>query len=253
MEATPRFTIRVVQRADEFLVVKSGRGPLAVATLRREAGILRALPHPGLIELVGLQPDDRREPLHIHLATRFAGAHTLHSSPGVPPSLAVTRAGQLLATLAALHGRGLTHGAVEAAHVVIGPTGAARWCGLARVQPATLAARLAEVRATANLALGDLVRSRRRGTGRRERRLLAAAQTVLLDERLDAAALTAALTTLLTPFTSLGPRNALGRTSLQSNGDLVGEQPPSHGEDQVVTMPLDESTQHLGEVSWWQR
>lgn len=239
-------------------MVKSGWGVPAADALRREAAALDLLRHPGVVELVGIDQRGLGPAAVTDLATRLAGVTTLVTAPPSSPAAALTRVGQILATLAAIHARGLAHGAITPTHVVISPTGSARWCGLGRAHSAPVATRLAEVRAAAGLATAHLGTARL-SLGRRRwaGRLLGEAALVLGDERLDAAAMAAALAGLLT---SLHDRPPGRRTrpdapvhSAEADGDLVGEQPTGDGQHHLLPPLLDQAVEDSRHIGWRQR
>src|SRR4051794_30648783 len=98
-----------------------------VARLRREADVLVAARHPGVVELVGLDVD---------------GDHAVLATVDVGPSLAeagdlsADRVAELVAavatTVADLHRLGLVHGAIEPAHVLLAADGRPVLCSLGR-------------------------------------------------------------------------------------------------------------------------
>ena len=254
METTPRFAVGVRLWAGEPVVVKTGWGEAAGVALRREASVLDLVRHPGIVELVSIDQRGTALASMTRLVTRLAGTHTLTSAPPCPPTTALTRAGQMLATLAAVHGRGLAHGSVGPAHVVISPTGSIRWCGLGHAHPASTSTRLAEVGIAADLATEQLVTARRTASRRgRTARVLAEGIAVLGDDRLDAAAMASALTGLLA---SLGgrrrerePEPGTPLRSPEADGNLVGEQPTSDGQHDLLPPSLNqfvEDSGHLG-------
>lgn len=250
MERARRFSISLTRRDNATLVVKAGVGSVSVAALRREAAVLATFTHPGVVAFVALEEGVNRGTECAALMTRLAGVHTLRTAPPATAVIALTRAGQMLATLAALHSRGWVHGGIHPTHVVVSPTGAARWCGLGGVRRATSSTRADEVRAAAQLAAEslDAVRSHG-GHGRRSTRLVSQAMDVLADERHDAVSLTAALTRLLTGRPHRGVvRRAL--RSAETDGNLVGQEPASDSEYQVVPAMLDESVEHPVDLMW---
>lgn len=234
-------------------MVKTGWGPVATAVLGREAQVLASLRHPGVVELVHFEHAAPGAVGPTRLITRLAGVHSLRTAPPGTPVGTVTRIGQLLATLATLHARGLGHGAVGATHVVVGPSGSARWCGLGRCAPMPPDVRHAEVRATAELGLEALAAVRRPARRRwRTPDLAALAGAVLADDRLDAEAMATTLMNLLAPRGTphrVPPREG----STQPHGDLVGEQTTRHAEHHGVAVSLHEPVEHAGELIWWQR
>jgi len=243
-----RFSVRVIPHPAGPAVAKAGTGAAAVA-LRREARALAAMRHPGVVDLIDVGDDGST----VVVITRLAGVHTLHTTPATAPNVAVTRAGQLLATLAAIHARGLAHGAVDASHVVVGPAGAARWCSLGRSGPAAPAVRHAEVRMAAALATAGMASER--PTTRNGRSLVGFATDVLGDDRLTAGELARALAALLIP--AAGPagrrRRAPLGSSAQPDRHLVGQQSASDGEHEVVAPPFDETVEYTSDLRWWER
>lgn len=97
-------------------VAKRAEGTRARARLAREADVLAAIAHPGVVRLVAYRTDEDRD----ELITEFAGASTLADHR--PSDLAgVAGMGAAVAdTLADLHELGLAHGALQADHVVLG-------------------------------------------------------------------------------------------------------------------------------------
>ncbi len=248
VDGARRFAVWVEAGSDGVVVVKQGSGAVAAAALHREAEVLAAFRHPGVVAVVAVDSTPHDAAGHTRLTTRFAGSHTLRTAPPATAALLVLRAGQLLATLAGLHSRGLVHGAVDASHVVVGPGGAARWCGLGRVRAAPAAARAEETRAAADLAARTLseVRfphHRASSRGRAERRMVDEASAVLADGRLDAGGLASALTTLL-PIAPTGNRRLRRRRSAKADGDLVGQQSAGDREDEMLAPPLHQAVQN---------
>ncbi len=247
VEGARRFAVWVEVRGGVPVVIKQGWGPVASAALQREAAVLEAFRHPGVVDVVAVESSPSGAAEHSRLTTRFAGSHTLRTAPPAGGALLILRTGQVLATLAALHGRGLLHGAIDPSHVVVGPTGSARWCGLGRVRTAPPASLLEESRAVAHLAsehLSDARLPRRRvsAEARAERRLVAEATAVLADGRLDAGGLASALTALL-PVGPPRDQRVPRRASAQPDGDLIGQQPARNGEDEVIPPPFHQPVQ----------
>lgn len=252
VEGARRFAVWVEVRDGVTVVSKQGWGETASAALQREATILGALRHPGVVHLMSVESAAPPAGSHTRLVTRFAGAHTLLTAPPASPGAHVLRAGQLLATLAALHARGLAHGAVDPSHVVVAPSGSARWCGFGHVRAASAAALADETLAVAELATRALSGARlpRRGASlrwRTERTLLAEAAAILADGRLDAAGLASALVRLLPNGPPHRPSLNPGR-SAQTDGNLVGEQSAGDGEDELLTTPLHETVEHPADL-----
>ena len=252
VEGARRFAVWVEVSDGVTVVSKQGWGAVASASLQREAAILGAFRHPGVVDLVTVDSAGPIEGNHTRLSTRFAGSHTLLTAPPATPALHVLRAGQLLATLAALHARGLAHGAVEPSHVVVGPTGSARWCGLGRVRAAPAAVLADETLAVADLATRALAtarlpRHRASQRARNERHLVADASAILADGRLDAAGLASALTSLLPPGPAHRPQTPR-RGSAQADGHLVGEQSAGDGEDEMLATPFHQTIEHAADL-----
>jgi len=116
------------------LVAKAAMGE-AVPALRHEADVLTAIDHPGVVRIT--ETSQTAESLVVW--TRYAGFHTLRSSP--PPGLsgAITCCGQIMATLAHLHSRGLAHRRLDAGHFIVGPRGEVVLCSLRLAGPADAA------------------------------------------------------------------------------------------------------------------
>lgn len=92
--------------------------------LRRAAAALGAAAGAGAVEIIDLVDDGNR----VELVLAYAGRPVA----GPLPAVDVARLGAALArSLAALHERGLAHGAVRADHVLVDAHGAVRLCGFA--------------------------------------------------------------------------------------------------------------------------
>jgi eukaryotic-like serine/threonine-protein kinase len=120
-------TVEVTVELDQGspLVTKRAVSPAGALALQAEADRLRAAAHPGVVELVESDPDGDGWVLR-----------TAHAGPtlGTDRHLSVDRAAALVAalaeTVADLHDLGIVHGRITAAHVVVGPRGRPRLCGL---------------------------------------------------------------------------------------------------------------------------
>ncbi len=108
--------------------LKSATEPDDEVRLRREAAVLHAAGIPGLVELI----DHHDDGAVVELRTRHVGTRSaLTLGGGSPATLAALGAG-VATTLADLHRRGLSHGAVQADHVLIGAQGQPVLCSLGR-------------------------------------------------------------------------------------------------------------------------
>lgn len=109
---------------DRLVAVKESDDPARSARLRHEADLLSHLDHPGVVRLV-----DFTEGPPAILRTVFVGRDTwLRHAPGgefQAPALAA-----LIATVADLHETGIVHGALEAAHILVGEKHRPILCGL---------------------------------------------------------------------------------------------------------------------------
>jgi hypothetical protein len=136
-----------VSRIGERLVAVKTAGADAADRLRTEARVLQALDHPGLVQVVEVTDTDGE----VTMRTAFAGADTWATRP---PEGAVERAAGIAAvaaTLADLHARGVTHGALEAGHVIRGDHDRPVLCGLSRTRGDEAADRQADLVALAEL------------------------------------------------------------------------------------------------------
>lgn len=117
-----------VNRVGDRLVAVKTADADGAERLRAEARVLKALDHPGLVQFVDLTDIDGV----VSMRTAFAGTDTWATRP---PQDAIERAAGIAAvaaTLADLHARGVTHGALEAAHVIRGDRDRPVLCGLSR-------------------------------------------------------------------------------------------------------------------------
>ena len=116
--------ITVGYHNDRLVAVKESDDPARSARLRHEAELLSRLDHPGVVRLV-----DFTEGPPAILRTVFVGPDTWlrHAPVGEyqAPALAA-----LIATVADLHETGIAHGALEAAHILVGEMHRPILCGL---------------------------------------------------------------------------------------------------------------------------
>lgn len=112
--------------------LRKAGGPDARERLEREAVVLRAAAHPGVVDLLGVE-DGQAGPT---LVTRFVGGGTAADVlAGCPdPTLARLIAGRVATTLADLHDRDVAHGRVTPEHVLGAAQGAPVLCGLAEAR-----------------------------------------------------------------------------------------------------------------------
>jgi hypothetical protein len=121
--------VRVLHDDDGRLVAVKAPPPSDPQRVHREASVLEAVGHPGVVELVGVHvSSDGPE-----LWTRWVGSRSAADLPRpLPPARA---AGLVLAvgrTLADLHRMGFVHGAVDPSHVLLDPLGRPVLCGWGR-------------------------------------------------------------------------------------------------------------------------
>lgn len=125
---------RLEMHGGRLVVVKWAAAGPAVTRLGHEAMCLRRSAHPGVVELVDVSGGDGDvTDGAVVLRTAFVGGGTLAERP--PGGLGLTRtiqvAASLAATMADLHGQGITHGRVSADHVLTADGGGAVLCGFA--------------------------------------------------------------------------------------------------------------------------
>ncbi|MBX3285684.1 MAG: hypothetical protein KF703_10100 [Actinobacteria bacterium] len=108
------------------LVRKSALTPLGLERLGREAERLERARHPGVVLLV--------EVGHDHLDLEWAGAETL-ALARLTRGAAARIVARLAGTVADLHDRGIVHGRIDESHVVVGPGGQPRLCGVRGSDP----------------------------------------------------------------------------------------------------------------------
>lgn len=175
----------------ELVAVKDGGSAEA---LRREAELLQALDHPGIVRFVALSEDDRG----LRLLTRYAGRETLATwRPRRIEELAAVFV-DLAEAVRYLHAQGVAHHSIRPAHVVIDAHRRPLLCGfsaarhLEGLDPA--AERLADVAAVGTTMLSTLdgaaeqqSRSGRRRDDERLRARLRATAQAAADGRVPSA------------------------------------------------------------------
>ncbi len=116
-------TSTVVTTSDGPAIDKRALTPAGRERIAREAAVLAAAAHPGVIEVIDASPD--------RLRTRLAGTQTWADRRAPSTEAAATAAAQLATTIADLHAVGVTHGAIASQHVVWGPRSRPILCGFA--------------------------------------------------------------------------------------------------------------------------
>jgi hypothetical protein len=113
--------------AGRRVMAKLGANAEEAARLGREAELLEAARHPGVVELVGVDGSG----VGSLLLTAHVEGPTLAAVGPLPLEEAAGILAALASTLADLHELGLVHGAVCPEHVIVGPGGRPVLCGLA--------------------------------------------------------------------------------------------------------------------------
>jgi hypothetical protein len=109
------------------VLVKSAADPAGRARLAAEADVLGRLAGLGVVRPIGFH--DEGDAAHLHLA--WVGPHSLATVTGLPPEGCAAVAAGVAETLAALHERGVVHGAVRPDHVLLAADGRPVLTGLA--------------------------------------------------------------------------------------------------------------------------
>ncbi|MEO7555275.1 MAG: hypothetical protein ABIV94_01555 [Acidimicrobiales bacterium] len=91
---------------------KLSQGAADDRRVAHEREMLTAAQHPGVVELIGEQPDGA-------LATRYAGDQTLDNASPLSLARIASTMAAVADTLADLHALGIVHGRVEPAHIVL--------------------------------------------------------------------------------------------------------------------------------------
>jgi hypothetical protein len=140
---------------DGLVAVKRASTDAEVERLRAEAYRLRRAGHPGVVSLVRHQRAPGGEELHLRYAgdpvERWRG--TLAQAAGLSAAVA--------ATLADLHDLGLVHGRLDPSHVLVGPDGRPRLCGLSDPGDASAADDVAAVGRLVETLLGGVAEPRK--------------------------------------------------------------------------------------------
>ncbi len=93
--------------------------------IRRQAELLAAARHPGVVELIGVEGSADRPTL----VTNLVDGPTLATPIPYTAGEVAAVVGAVATTLAHLHDMGIVHGAVTAEHVIVGPGGRPVLCG----------------------------------------------------------------------------------------------------------------------------
>lgn len=99
--------------------VSRAEGAEAIVRLRREAQLLRAARHPGVVELVELHAEDGWAELH----TVAVGGAPLEALLPLPAEELAGLVAGVATTLSDLHGLGIVHGRIDTHRVVVRPDG----------------------------------------------------------------------------------------------------------------------------------
>lgn len=144
---------RLATSADGRPVVIKEADAAAAEGLRREAEVLAAARHPGVVELEGAGPVEEGG---FRVVLRWAGSRT-GGDVRLDPVAAATLAAALAETVADLHGLGIRHGRIRPEHVLVDATGRPVLCGFSgarRGDEPDAAAEAADVR-----GVGEVLRA----------------------------------------------------------------------------------------------
>jgi hypothetical protein len=159
--------VQLTGELDSGLVYKQADSTEERRRLGHEASILQAIAHPGVVQLVrveGCDPPDRI------VLRRLAGGDLTRLAR--QPAEVIAGLGAAVATtLADLHDLGVSHGAIEAAHVLLDEQGRPVLCSFGRAQRHASGAgvdlcRRDDVHALARLLLGRMDMGPQIGVGR---------------------------------------------------------------------------------------
>lgn len=151
--------VTVSLEAGGLVAVKTAATPGEIARLHDEVARLRRLHHPGVVTLV----DNGPTPRGVAMRTVYAGDPVERWRGALPRAAGVGAV--VAATLADLHDMGVVHGRLDASHVLIGPDGRPRLCGLSDPGAATPAD---DVRGLGELVTLLIERSTARRGGHRQ-------------------------------------------------------------------------------------
>lgn len=217
----------------ELVAVKEGGSAEA---LRHEAALLADLDHPGVIGFVALVDDERG----LRLLTRYAGRETLATwqAPGLEELRRVAE--EVAETVCHLHERGIVHGDIRPAHVVIDALRRPLLCGFSAARRDAgddPAAQLADVKAVGGTVQATLQRletqpGRRRHEQSLRRRMQAVAQAAADGRVPSSRALASRLRAAAGE--SDGPRAAAGRRRDGPPGRAAAIRPRRPGAGRVA-------------------
>lgn len=128
--------VSVDRTGDRPAVVKSaGPGP-AAERLRREAEVLIAAQHPGVVGVISVRDVESSGGTApgVELRVRFAGSRTLANVTRAPVEKIAGIVAALATTVADLHEMGISHGRITPDHVLLANDGRPILCGLAEAQ-----------------------------------------------------------------------------------------------------------------------
>jgi hypothetical protein len=147
----------IIHDHESGVVRKGARTAKERETLGREAAVLRAIAHPGVVQLIGVHGGDPPDGLLLRRETGGDLAALADEGTEVVAGLGAA----LATTVADLHDLGVSHGAIEPSHVLLDEQGRPVLCSFGRAQlgpvaGGTAAARRDDIRALSGLLLDRL-------------------------------------------------------------------------------------------------
>ena len=150
-----------------IVVVKRSTDPAGLERLRREATVLDAARHPGVVDLVERRSDDG----HPVVMTRWVGPLSLAATGRLPIDQVAATVAALSETVADLHELGLVHRNLRSEHVLLATDGRPVLCGFGGATFVAHRSHRASAPADDVRALGQLLaRARRRRRARADPR-----------------------------------------------------------------------------------
>jgi serine/threonine protein kinase len=143
----------ILYDSERGLVTKRATTEAQRASLSREAAILKVVAHPGVVQLVGVEGEPPE-----HVVLRLVAGGDLSTWPHQTIEVVAGVGAALATVLADLHDIGVSHGAIEASHVLLDGEGRPVLCSFGRARrglpsgPADVL-RQGDVRALASLIL----------------------------------------------------------------------------------------------------